>query len=92
VINVGAEIHVSGLDPSIDERQLLNIFNTFGPLMAPPRVYPHSVLTTDLPRRKRTKQRLCNSLLHRFRSLRRCHRIHERSIPRRSSHHPLLLI
>ena len=38
VINVGADLHVSGLDPSIDERQLLNIFSTFGPLMAPPRV------------------------------------------------------
>jgi splicing factor 3B subunit 4 len=40
VINVGADLHVSGLDPSIDERQLLNIFSTFGPLMAPPRVRP----------------------------------------------------
>src|SRR5579862_580892 len=39
VINVGADIHVTGLDPSIDERQLLNIFSTFGPLMAPPKVY-----------------------------------------------------
>ena len=38
VINVGADLHVTGLDPSIDERQLLNIFSTFGPLMAPPRV------------------------------------------------------
>lgn len=38
VINVGADIHVTGLDPSIDERQLLNIFSTFGPLMSPPRV------------------------------------------------------
>ena len=38
VINVGADLHLSGLDPSIDERQLLNIFSTFGPLMAPPRV------------------------------------------------------
>jgi splicing factor 3B subunit 4 len=38
VINVGADLHVSGLDPSIDERTLLNIFSTFGPLMAPPRV------------------------------------------------------
>ena len=40
-INVGADLHVSGLDASIDERQLLNIFSTFGPLMAPPRVYSH---------------------------------------------------
>lgn len=38
VINVGADLHISGLDPSIDERTLLNIFSTFGPLMAPPRV------------------------------------------------------
>jgi splicing factor 3B subunit 4 len=38
VINVGADIHVSGLDASIDERQLLNIFSVFGPLMSPPRV------------------------------------------------------
>lgn len=38
VINVGADLHVTGLDASIDERQLLNIFSTFGPLMAPPRV------------------------------------------------------
>jgi len=38
IINVGADIHVSGLDQSIDERQLLNIFSTFGPLMAPPKV------------------------------------------------------
>ena len=29
VINVGADIHVSGLDPSIDERALLNIFSVF---------------------------------------------------------------
>jgi splicing factor 3B subunit 4 len=40
VINVGADLHISGLDPSIDERTLLNIFSTFGPLMAPPRVCP----------------------------------------------------
>jgi splicing factor 3B subunit 4 len=54
VINVGAEIHISNLDPSIDERQLLNIFNTFGPLMAPPRVFPpFFVLTLDCTRRKR---------------------------------------
>ena len=38
VINVGADIHVSGLDPSIDERTLLDTFSVFGPLMAPPRV------------------------------------------------------
>ena len=38
VINVGADIHVSGLDPSIDERTLLDTFAVFGPLMAPPRV------------------------------------------------------
>ena len=44
VINVGADLHVSGLDPSIDERTLLNIFSTFGPLMAPPRVCAPSPL------------------------------------------------
>jgi len=59
VINVGAEVHVSGLDPSLDERQLLNIFSTFGPLMNPPRVCPlpflEQMLIVDCPRRVRSK-------------------------------------
>jgi splicing factor 3B subunit 4 len=59
VINVGADLHISGLDPSIDERTLLNIFSTFGPLMAPPRVCFHEfcaqLLTCRLHEMKRAR-------------------------------------
>jgi splicing factor 3B subunit 4 len=39
-INIGADLHISSLDPSIDERTLLTIFSSFGPLMNAPRVPP----------------------------------------------------
>jgi splicing factor 3B subunit 4 len=72
-INIGADLHISGLDPSLDERTLLTIFSSFGPLMNAPRVFspppqpPKFLsiqLTIDCTGRIRPKQGLRNNLLH----------------------------
>jgi RNA recognition motif-containing protein len=94
-INIGADLHISGLDTSIDERTLLTIFSSFGPLMSAPRVtsiLKFSVLTCvlDCKRRKGPEQRLRNNLLYRFHSLRCRPRIHELPIPRRKTSHHIL--
>jgi RNA recognition motif-containing protein len=94
-INIGADLHISGLDPSLDERTLLTIFSSFGPLMNAPRVFspppqpPKFLslqLTIDCTGRIRPKQGLRNNLLHRFHRLRRRTRLHEWPIPRRKTH------
>lgn len=41
-IKVGAELHVSGLDPSIEIKTLVNTFSVFGPLLSWPKIYSSS--------------------------------------------------